>query len=279
MLRFPVKCARLRQQRAVQIRHKQGGQAARPPFFSNFFLFCHISELALRVPLVFTKKHGIYAAKRMLRLRLVFANRTYYTMMPRRAHKTAPAAVFAGFNVLKAHAQKAHRRTKCAQPRAQAAGLSYYMPWRHKSQQNRACRGFAWFQCSPSPCAKAHRRTREVRVAAQAAGLGLLYHGAAKRSQQNRACRGFAWFNVLKPMRKSASARSSARSRASGRLELLYHENRGKEKRAFSCKIKRAAQNVPPAAVQEKPHALSTVFPPAAPFPAKGRRQAAARAG
>ena len=43
-------------------------------------LLYHISKLALRVPFVFTKKHGIYAAKRMLRLRLAFANRTYYTV-------------------------------------------------------------------------------------------------------------------------------------------------------------------------------------------------------
>ena len=42
-------------------------------------LLYHISKLALRVPLVFTKKHGIYAAKLMLRLRLAFTNRTYYT--------------------------------------------------------------------------------------------------------------------------------------------------------------------------------------------------------
>jgi len=35
----------------------------------------------------------------------------------------------------------------------------------------------------------------------------------------------------------------------------------------------------PPAGGQERPPALSPVFPPAAPFPAKGRRQAAARAG
>ena len=28
-------------------------------------LLCHISKLSLRVPLVFTKKHGIYAAKLM----------------------------------------------------------------------------------------------------------------------------------------------------------------------------------------------------------------------
>ena len=42
-------------------------------------LLCHISKLSLRVPLVFTKKHGIYAAKLMLRLRLACANRIYYT--------------------------------------------------------------------------------------------------------------------------------------------------------------------------------------------------------
>ena len=42
-------------------------------------LLYHISKLALRVPLVFTKKHGIYAARLMLRLRLAFTNRTYYT--------------------------------------------------------------------------------------------------------------------------------------------------------------------------------------------------------
>ena len=42
-------------------------------------LLYHISKLALRVPLVFTKKHGIYAAKLMLRLWLACANRIYYT--------------------------------------------------------------------------------------------------------------------------------------------------------------------------------------------------------
>ena len=39
----------------------------------------YFSKLSLRVPLVFTKKHGIYAAKLMLRLRLACANRIYYT--------------------------------------------------------------------------------------------------------------------------------------------------------------------------------------------------------
>ena len=42
-------------------------------------LLYHISKLTLRVPLVFTKKHGIYAAKLMLRLWLACANRIYYT--------------------------------------------------------------------------------------------------------------------------------------------------------------------------------------------------------
>ena len=129
------------------------------------------------------------------------------------------------------------------------------------------------------PCASAQGRVPCARAAAQAAGLRLLYHDAAKRPQQNRTCCGFAWFNVLKPMRESASAHEVRAAAQAAGLRLLYHENRGKRSSAFSRKIKRAAQNVPPAAVQEKPHALSTVFPPAAPFPAKGRRQAAARAG
>ena len=43
-------------------------------------LLYHISKLTLRVPLVFTKKHGIYAARLMLRLWLAFAKRTYYTI-------------------------------------------------------------------------------------------------------------------------------------------------------------------------------------------------------
>ena len=53
-------------------------------------LLYHISKLALRVPLVFTKKHGIYAARLMLRLRLAFTNRTYYTMTPPQAASTKP---------------------------------------------------------------------------------------------------------------------------------------------------------------------------------------------
>ena len=46
-------------------------------------LVYHVSKLTLRVPLVFTKKQGIYAAKLMLRLRPAFVNRTYYTITPR----------------------------------------------------------------------------------------------------------------------------------------------------------------------------------------------------
>ena len=131
------------------------------------------------------------------------------------------------------------------------------------------------------PYALAQKRMRRTKRAQprKRRALRLLYHDAAKRPQQNRTCRGFAWFNVLKPMRKSASAHEVRAAAQAAGLRLLYHENRGKRSSAFSRKIKRAAQNVPPAAVQEKPHALSTVFPPAAPFPAKGRRQAAARAG
>ena len=49
-------------------------------------LLYHISKLTLRVPLVFTKKYGIYAAKFMLRLRLAFTNRTYYTTSPGRLY-------------------------------------------------------------------------------------------------------------------------------------------------------------------------------------------------
>ena len=84
-------------------------------------LLYHIFKLTLRALLAFTKKYGIYAAKRMLRLRLVFANRTYYTMMPRSGlNKTAPAAVLHG-SMFSSPCAKAHRRTKCAQPRKRRA--------------------------------------------------------------------------------------------------------------------------------------------------------------
>ena len=74
-------------------------------------------KLALRVPLVFTKKHGIYAARLMLRLRLAFTNRTYYTMtLQSGLNKTAPAAVLHGsmFSKLCAPAQGRVQRTRAA---------------------------------------------------------------------------------------------------------------------------------------------------------------------
>jgi hypothetical protein len=96
------------------------------PFLQQFFLFCHISKLALRVPLTFTKKYGIYAAKRMLRLRLVFANRTYYTMMPRSGlNKTAFTAVLHG-SMLSSPCAKAHR-ARSARSRA-SGGLEVIIP-------------------------------------------------------------------------------------------------------------------------------------------------------
>ena len=169
-------------------------------------LLYHISKLTLRVPLVFTKKHGIYAARLMLRLRLVFANRTYYTMMPRSGlNKTAFTAVLQGSMFSKPCAP-AQGRVPCTRAAAQAAALRLlYHDAATQPQQNRTCCGFAWFNVLKSmrESASAH----EERAAAQAAGLRLLYHGAAKRSQQNRACRGFAWFNVLKAhVRKRISA-------------------------------------------------------------------------
>ena len=80
-------------------------------------LLYHIFKLTLRVPLVFTKKQGIYAAKLMLRLRLAFVNRTYYTMTPRSGpNKTARAAVLHGsmFSKPCAPAQGRVQRTRAA---------------------------------------------------------------------------------------------------------------------------------------------------------------------
>ena len=77
----------------------------------------YFSKLSLRVPLVFTKKHGIDAAKLMLRLRLAFVNRTYYTMTPQSGpNKTAPAAVLHGsmFSKPCAPAQERVQRTHSA---------------------------------------------------------------------------------------------------------------------------------------------------------------------
>ena len=137
-------------------------------------LLCHISKLALRVPLVFTKKHGIYAARLMLRLRLAFANRTYYTMMPRSGpNKTAFTAVLHGsmFSSPVRESASAHEERAAAQ----AAGLRLlYHGAAKRSQQNRACRGFAWFIVL-KPMRKS-ASAHEVRAAAQAADLKLLYH-------------------------------------------------------------------------------------------------------
>ena len=124
---------------------------------------------------MFTKKHGIYAARLMLRLRLAFTNRTYYTMtLQSGLNKTAPAAVLHGSMFSK-------------------------------------------------PCAPAQGRVQRTRAAAQTAALRLLYHDAAKRPQKNRMCCGFAWFNVLKPMRKSASAHEVRAAAQAADLKLLYH--------------------------------------------------------
>ena len=90
-------------------------------------LLYHISKLALRVPLVFTKKHGIYAARLMLRLRLAFTNRTYYTMtLQSGLNKTAPAAVLHGsmFSKPCAPAQGRVQRTRAA---AQTAALRLWL--------------------------------------------------------------------------------------------------------------------------------------------------------
>ena len=86
-------------------------------------LLYHISKLALRVPLVFTKKHGIYAAKLMLRLRPAFVNRTYYTITPRSGlNKTASIAVLHGSMFSKPCAP-AQGRVPCTRAAAPAAAL------------------------------------------------------------------------------------------------------------------------------------------------------------
>ena len=86
-------------------------------------LLYHIFKLTLRALLAFTKKHGIYAARLMLRLRLAFTNRTYYTMTPRSGlNKTAPAAVLHGSMFSKPCAS-AQGRVPCTRAAAQAAGL------------------------------------------------------------------------------------------------------------------------------------------------------------
>ena len=84
-------------------------------------LLYHIFKLTLRALLAFTKKHGIYAARLMLRLRLAFTNRTYYTMTPRSGlDKTAFTAVLHG-SMFSSPCAKAHQRTKSARPRKRRA--------------------------------------------------------------------------------------------------------------------------------------------------------------
>ena len=100
-----------------------GARFAVPVHGTACSLVYHISKLTLRVPLVFTKKQGIYAAKLMLRLRLAFANRTYYTMTPRSGpNKTARAAVLHGSMFSKPCAL-AQGRVPCTRAAAQAATL------------------------------------------------------------------------------------------------------------------------------------------------------------
>ena len=76
-------------------------------------LLYHISKLTLRALLAFTKKHGIYAARLMLRLRLAFTNRTYYTTNGPPCHSAIGGNCMAhGLSLSLARtAQKAPRRT------------------------------------------------------------------------------------------------------------------------------------------------------------------------
>ena len=89
----------------------------------SLFFSIPISKLTLRVPLVFTKKQGIYAARLMLRLRPAFVNRTYYTITPRSGlNKTASIAVLHGSMFSKPCAP-AQGRVPCTRAAAQAAAL------------------------------------------------------------------------------------------------------------------------------------------------------------
>ena len=116
-------------------------KAAKPPTAAQYFkIFKPISwgerpaerrsrfiqrfpKLTLRVPLVFTKKQGIYAAKLMLRLRPAFVNRTYYTITPRSGlNKTASIAVLHGSMFSKPCAP-AQGRVPCTRAAAPAAAL------------------------------------------------------------------------------------------------------------------------------------------------------------
>ena len=83
-------------------------------------LLYHISKLALRVPLVFTEEHGIYAPMLMLRLRFAFAKRAYYSMTPSQAASTKPRLPrFCMVQCSQAHAQK---RIGARSARSRASG-------------------------------------------------------------------------------------------------------------------------------------------------------------
>ena len=97
-------------------------------------LLYHISKLTPRVPLVFTKKHGIYADKFMLRLRLAFTNRTYYTMTTRSSHnKTAPPAFLHGSMFSKPMCGSASAHEERAAAQAADLRLLYHIPPKARS--------------------------------------------------------------------------------------------------------------------------------------------------
>ena len=130
-----------------------GARFAVPVHGTACSLVYHISKLTLRVPLVFTKKQGIYAAKLMLRLRPACVNRTYYTITPRSGlHKTASIAVLHGSMFSKPCAP-AQGRVQCTRAAAQAAALRLlYHDAAKRPQQNRTCCGFAWSNVLKALC-------------------------------------------------------------------------------------------------------------------------------
>ena len=97
-------------------------------------LLYHIFKLTLRALLAFTKKHGIYAARLMLRLRLAFTNRTYYTMTPRSSHnKTAPPAFLHGSMFSKPMCGSASAHEERAAAQAADLRLLYHIPPKARS--------------------------------------------------------------------------------------------------------------------------------------------------
>ena len=97
-------------------------------------LLYHISKLTPRVPLVFTKKHGIYADKFMLRLRLAFTNRTYYTMTPCCGpNKTAPPTFLHGSMFSKPMRESASAHEVRAAAQAADLRLLYHIPPKARS--------------------------------------------------------------------------------------------------------------------------------------------------